>query len=77
MPGWSSFDATHFLERLKGGLGNGIYVNCTDCATITSTFANALGADLWQSRMEPPAGSLSFGFDLNPMLGIGSAGLAA
>jgi hypothetical protein len=71
--GWSSFDATHFLERLKGGLGNGIYVNCTDCATITSTFANALGADLWQSRMEPPPASPAFGFDLNPMLGIGSA----
>ncbi len=68
----SSFDATHFLERLKGGMGNGIYVNCTDCATIVSTFANVLGADLWQSRMEPPVGSLFWGFDLNPLLAIGS-----
>jgi hypothetical protein len=40
-------------------------VNCTDCATITSTFANALGCDLWQSRM-------GYGFDLNELLSIGS-----
>ncbi|MGI8807980.1 MAG: hypothetical protein ACR2KK_09095 [Acidimicrobiales bacterium] len=60
------FDCTAFLERLAGGLGNGQYVNCTDCATIVSTFANVLGCDLWQSRM----GDF---FGLNPMLGIGSA----
>jgi hypothetical protein len=45
------FDCTAFLDRLRGGAGNGVYVNCSDCATIVSTFANALGADLWQSRM--------------------------
>ena len=60
-----SFNATAFLERLAGGTGNGKYVNCTDCATIVSTFANALGCDLWQSRM----GSF---FQLNPLLAIGS-----
>lgn len=70
--GFNSFDCTHFLERLTGGFGNGIYVNCTDCATIVSTFANALGADLWQSRMEEPPGSPVWSFGLNPMLGIGS-----
>jgi hypothetical protein len=59
------FDCTAFLERIGGGLGLGYYVNCTDCATITSTFANAVGCDLWQSRM----GS---GFALNELLGIGS-----
>lgn len=59
------FDCTGFLERLAGGFGNGQYVNCTDCATILSTFANVLGCDLWQSRM-------ASGFGLNPMLGIGS-----
>jgi hypothetical protein len=68
-----SFNCTRFLERLKGGVGNGIYVNCTDCATIVSTFANALGAELWQSRMEEPPASAAWGFGLNPMLGIGSA----
>jgi len=61
-----SFDCTAFVERLNGGVGNGRYVNCSDCATITSTFANVLGCDLWQSRMES-------GFALNELLAIGSA----
>lgn len=59
------FDCTGFLERLKGGIGNGIYVNCSDCATFVSTFANILGGDLWQSRM-------GNSFQLNPLLAIGS-----
>lgn len=45
------FDCSAFLERLGGRYGRGSRVNCTDCATIVSTFANILGADLWQSRM--------------------------
>jgi hypothetical protein len=61
-----NFDCTAFLERLDGGPGNGQYVNCTDCATIVSTFANAVGCDLWQSRM-------GWGFQLNPLLAIGSS----
>jgi len=60
-----SFDCTAFVERLNGGVGNGRYVNCSDCATIASTFANVLGCDLWQSRMES-------GFALNELLAIGS-----
>jgi len=66
-PLWNptSFNCTAFLERLRGGLGNGRYVNCTDCATLVSTFANILGCDLWQSRM----GS---GIGLTPLLAIGS-----
>jgi hypothetical protein len=63
---WGSFDCTAFLERLRGGIGNGIYVNCSDCATIVSTFANALGCNLWQSKM-------GWGFALNELLGIGSS----
>ena len=59
------FDCTEFLERLQGGPGLGKYVNCTDCATILSTFSNILGCDLWQSRM-------GYYFDLNPILAIGS-----
>jgi hypothetical protein len=62
-----NFNCTAFIDRLRGGIGNGYYVNCTDCATITSTFANILGCDLWQSRM---SGMISFA--LNEMLGIGS-----
>jgi hypothetical protein len=61
------FDCTAFIERLKGGVGLGYYVNCSDCATFVSTFANAVGCDLWQSRMG------SGFFHLNPILGIGSS----
>lgn len=60
-----NFDCTAFLDRLRGGLGNGIYVNCSDCATFVSSFANALGCNLWQSRM-------GYSFALNEILAIGS-----
>lgn len=60
-----NFDCTAFLERIDGGPGNGQYVNCSDCATFVSTFANAVGCDLWQSRM-------GWSFQLNPILAIGS-----
>jgi hypothetical protein len=62
----SAFNCTAFLERLRGGIGNGRYVNCTDCATILSTFANSLGCDLWQSRM-----GTYVVFGLNPIRAIG------
>lgn len=62
---YPNFDCTAFLERMAGGYGNGQYVNCSDCATFVSTFANAVGCDLWQSRM-------GWGFQLNPLLAIGS-----
>jgi hypothetical protein len=61
---WPNLNCTAFLERLRGGVGNGQYVNCTDCATFTSTFANVLGCDLWQSRM-------GYGFGLNEIIAIG------
>ncbi|HET9342900.1 MAG TPA: hypothetical protein VFO25_08305 [Candidatus Eremiobacteraceae bacterium] len=61
-----NFSCSAFLERLKGGVGLGIYVNCSDCATFVSSFANILGCDLWQSRM----GNY---FDLNAILAIGSS----
>jgi hypothetical protein len=62
---WGVFDCSAFVERLGGGTGNGVYVNCTDCATIVSTFANAVGCDLWQAEM-------GYFFELNDMQGIGS-----
>ena len=61
------FDCTSFIDRLRGGVGLGYYVNCSDCATFTSTFANAIGCDLWQSTM---SGAVSFA--LNEILAIGS-----
>jgi hypothetical protein len=57
-----------FINRLRGGPGAGPLVNCSDCATIVSTFANILGCDLWQSKM----GLVVPQFRLNPILGIGS-----
>jgi hypothetical protein len=60
-----NFNCTAFLELLRGGIGNGRYVNCSDCATFVSSFANILGFDLWQSRM-------GYSFQLNPILAIGS-----
>ena len=56
-----------FLDRLAGGPGRGRFVNCSDCATIVSTFANILGCRLWQSTM-----SGSFPFALNEIIAIGS-----
>ncbi|MEF7612896.1 hypothetical protein V4F39_03165 [Aquincola sp. MAHUQ-54] len=66
---WNHFDLTAWLERLAGGWGNGPYVNCTDCATAVSTFANALGCDLWQSRM----GRYLPQFETFPILAVGAA----
>jgi hypothetical protein len=59
-------NCTAFIDRLRGGTGNGRYVNCSDCATFVSTFANILGCDLWQSQM-------GYGFELNPILAIGES----
>ena len=61
-----NFQLTAFLDRLKGGPGLGQYINCSDCATILSSFANSVGCDLWQSRM-------GYSFDLNEILAIGSS----
>lgn len=60
------FNCSAFLNRLRGGVGLGLFVNCTDCATIVSTFANILGCDLWQSQMGND-------FAVNPILAIGSS----
>ncbi|MEJ7728433.1 MAG: hypothetical protein WKG00_04380 [Polyangiaceae bacterium] len=40
-----------FLERCRGGAGNGPLVNCSDCAALFSTLANLLGANLWQGQV--------------------------
>lgn len=68
----TQFNCTEFLERLAGGPGLGKYVNCTDCATIVSTFANILGCDLWQSRMqEKQSTENSNSFACNEIIAIG------
>lgn len=63
---YPKFNCTAFLELLRGGIGNGPYINCSDCATIVSTFANLLGCILWQCRM---GGDY---FPINPILAIGT-----
>jgi hypothetical protein len=62
------FNCTAFIDRLRGGIGMGRYVNCSDCASMVTTFANVLGCDLWQGQM------LTFGipFPVNPIRAIGS-----
>lgn len=71
--GLDAFDCSGFLELLSSGPGNGRFVNCSDCATFTSTFANLLGCDLWQARM----GSYVPSFETNPLLAIGSTRLGS
>jgi hypothetical protein len=62
---YKTFDATAFLEHLQEATRESIYVNCTDCASIVSTFANILGCDLFQSRMSD--------FRYNPIRKIGES----
>lgn len=64
MYGSSTYMFSEMLDRLNGGYGLGINVNCTDSANTVSTLANVLGCDLWQSKM-------GWSFDLNPILAIG------
>ncbi|HXH37080.1 MAG TPA: LamG domain-containing protein [Thermoanaerobaculia bacterium] len=55
-----------FLLRQPGGRGDG--VNCSDCAAIVVTFANAIGCDLRGSIM----GVVGIGFKTNKIMAIGS-----
>jgi hypothetical protein len=63
------FNGTAFLDRLRRGNGSpsSALVNCSDCAAIVSTFANAVGCDLDQSEMRAD-------FGLNPIIAIGQPG---
>jgi hypothetical protein len=63
------FNCTTFLSRLRGGATNYRLVNCTDCATIVSSFANCVGCDLSQSRIVPVAPKTAFA--LKPTIRIG------
>lgn len=62
------FNCTAFLDRLRGGIGNGRYVNCTDCASMVSTLTNLLGCDLSQGRM----GMYVPSFQTTPIRAIGT-----
>lgn len=63
--GHREFALTKFLALFRDGIGGGQTLNCDDCAAIVSTFANLLGAQLWQSSMGGDS------FWTNPVLLIG------
>lgn len=46
-------------------------VNCTDCATIVTTYANALGCDLFEARMHDPALVTAFSYVAMQSIGTG------
>jgi hypothetical protein len=48
-----NFNCTQFLNLLKGGHGMGEKLNCSDCATAVSSFANILGCNLRQLQLGP------------------------
>lgn len=62
LPIVNDFRCAQFLFDLKLG---SMKLNCTDCATIVSTFANILGAELWQAETTD--------FNYNPVLRIGES----
>lgn len=68
--GVSRFLCGLFLDYLTTGKGNGKTVNCTDCATIVTTFSNVLGANVFASMMLNTA-DFSTGFTCNQILAIG------
>jgi len=50
-----NFNCTQFLDLVRGGLGMGKIVNCSDCASAVSSFANLVGCDLRQLELGPDA----------------------
>ncbi len=58
--GGSTFVLAHFLARDSGAI-----VNCSDCASILSTYANMIGAPLSYAILEQ-------NFSLHPIRGIGA-----
>lgn len=69
----SQFLCTNFVSYLKGGSGLTNIVNCTDCATIVTTFANILGCNLTESTMYNinSAGTAFQAFKCNKIIAIG------
>jgi hypothetical protein len=62
LTGWesASFSLGEFLKRSRGRV-----INCSDCASILSTYTNMLGAKLHYAI-------IGWNFKLNPILGIGA-----
>ena len=70
----SNFLCTDFIEYLKYGTGKGNIVNCTDCATIVTSFANVLGCNLIEAIMHGginPRTGRPIPFKCNKIISIG------
>jgi hypothetical protein len=67
----NQFLCTEFLLFLSGQGGLGHLVNCTDCATIVTTFANAIGCDVSATLMYHNNAATTF-FACNQIKSIGS-----
>jgi hypothetical protein len=65
------FQCSQFLTFLATGVGGGNRVNCTDCASIVTTFANAIGCSLYTWRMSDRSGQPQ-PFKCNPIIAIGA-----
>lgn len=66
--GASFFNCMSFLKHLRFNNVNR-YLICSDCAAIVSTFANILGCDLWQAKLQTPGVS----FKVNMIFAIGGS----
>lgn len=67
------FLCSEFLDYLSTGAGKGNTVNCSDCATVVTTFANILGCDLTESTMFSwNSGGLE-AFKCNKIIAIGGS----
>ncbi|MEM8541175.1 MAG: LamG-like jellyroll fold domain-containing protein [Pseudomonadota bacterium] len=67
-----AFYLTQFLKYLKGSGGNGKVVNCTDCASIVTSFANLVGTNVQASIMQDNRfGDPQQGFKCNKIQAIG------
>lgn len=66
------FLCTEFLAYLNGTGGRGRKVNCTDCATIVTSFANSVGCNIQASVM----GQDLIGFLCNKIIAVGETNWA-
>ncbi len=48
-----NFNCTEFLDLLRGGMNAASMMNCSDCATAVSSFANLAGCNLRQLQLGP------------------------
>lgn len=71
--GNTTFNLTRFVQSvLNVREGNFVFVNCSDCAALITTFCSMLGASLYCERMCNVTNYQS-GFRLAPIISVGSS----